>query len=238
MDGLYIKAVEPFDSKRLRILTENGESFVLYKGEVRKLSLQEGSFIPPETESLIRNDILKKRATKRCLHLLEKRRYSERRLFDKLKNTGYDDRSVRAAIDYAKSFHYVDDDAFAYDYIEAKAGSISMGAIRTKLLGKGIAYDVIDSAIERFKDQLREDSDRSRSDEDVNGCIFPVDEVILDEGELIRSLLLKKHYNPDNADRKEKQRMYSYLARRGFSTEDILREMDRFSPDEGDSIVD
>lgn len=41
----------------------------------------------------------------------------------------------------------------------------------------------------------------------------------------IRQLLEKKHYEPKECDRKEQQKIYQYLMRRGFKSSDILHVM-------------
>ncbi len=40
---------------------------------------------------------------------------------------------------------------------------------------------------------------------------------------MIQALLTKKGYDPDRADQKEKQRIYGFLMRRGFSGEQVRR---------------
>lgn len=140
------------------------------------------------------------RARKRCLHLLERRRYTEKKLMEKLLRGGYDEETAADALDYVKSFHYVDDEAYARDFIEYRTGSISRGAIRHKLLSRGVERDVIDYVMEETEDEV---------------C----------EGPLIRNLLAKKHYDPVNMDRSEKQKIFAYILRRGFSPGDIRREM-------------
>lgn len=46
-----------------------------------------------------------------------------------------------------------------------------------------------------------------------------------DEAAMIRSLLEKKRYDSENADRKEQQRIYAFLMRKGYSGEQIRRAM-------------
>lgn len=65
------------------------------------------------------------------------------------------------------------------------------------LMAKGIDRDVIDKA-------WREWEERGGSQ---------------DEQAMIDALLQKKHFVPEEADRKEKQRMYGFLVRKGFSGE-------------------
>ena len=46
---------------------------------------------------------------------------------------------------------------------------------------------------------------------------------IRNEQAMIQALLTKKGYDPDRADQKEKQRIYGFLMRRGFSGEQVRR---------------
>ena len=62
---------------------------VLYKGEIRKLGIEEGCVVTEAVYDKILNEILGKRAIKRAMHLLEKQDRTERQLYDKLKQNGY-----------------------------------------------------------------------------------------------------------------------------------------------------
>ena len=42
-----------------------------------------------------------------------------------------------------------------------------------------------------------------------------------DESEAVSALLRKKRFDPENATDKDRQKMYGYLARKGFSYEQI-----------------
>ena len=47
-----------------------------------------------------------------------------------------------------------------------------------------------------------------------------------DSGEAIRRFLKKRHYDPEQATMEEKQKVYAYLARNGFSYREIKEVMD------------
>lgn len=209
MDGALVNNLESYDKKRDRVDFDDGYSCLLYKGEVKRFNIKEGAFLDSNTLFEIRESIINKRAKARCLHLLEKRRYTEKQLYDKLIKGGYDRYSASQAIEYAKSFHYVDDSSFAYDYIEIRWGRESRDAVAGKLLNKGISRDVIEAAFEAYL----EENDKP------------------DEGLVIRGLLEKKGYSKDQTDPSDKRRIYAFLLRRGFSSESILREMDTFDTD-------
>ena len=46
-----------------------------------------------------------------------------------------------------------------------------------------------------------------------------------DEQQKIMTLLEKKHYDPEQSDRKEQQRIYQFLMRRGYRSSDISHAM-------------
>ena len=59
---MQIQEISPLKSKKYRILLEDGFSFVLYKGEKDRYSLEEGMELSEELWLEIRNGILAKRA--------------------------------------------------------------------------------------------------------------------------------------------------------------------------------
>ena len=149
-------------------------------------------------EKLI-TEVVGKRAKKRALHLLEQMDRSERKLREKLTQGGYPDCCVDAAIDYVKSFHYLDDYRFASTYVRYHQDSLSRRQLEQKLMTKGIGRDDINCAIDS--------------------------EYTADEEKHIAKLLEKKHYDPDNCDEKEFRRIYQFLMRRGFKSSQILSAM-------------
>lgn len=144
---------------------------------------------------------MQKRAKLRCMHLLEKRDYTEKELRQKLTagKTEYTQEEMDIAIDYVKSFRYVDDGKYACKYIEAMRSRKSRRQIEQELYQKGVDKELIQEA---FK---------------VTGEV--------PEEEQIARWMEKRHYNPESADLKEKQKMYAFLARKGFCPENIQRAL-------------
>ena len=172
---------------------------LLYKGEVRKLGLQEQTVISREKYDEIIYEILGTRAKKRAMFLLERMDRTEHQLRDKLMQNGYPAVCVDLAIDYVKKYHYIDDLRYATNYISYQQKRKSRQKLKIDLLTKGIDKNVIEQALDEAFD----------SDEQIK----------------IRQLLEKKHYDPKECDRKEKQKTYQYLMRRGFKGSDILHVM-------------
>lgn len=142
---------------------------------------------------------LKKRARLRCMHLLERRDYTEKQLRDKLRlgKTEYPPEVIDDAIAYVKSYHYVDDARYACQYVECMKTRKSRRQIEQELYLRGVDRILVEAAFEQ--------------------CAFVPEET------LIRALLEKRHFNPAAADMKERQRIYAFLARKGFSGSSISR---------------
>ena len=142
-----------------------------------------------------------KRAKLRCMHLLEKRDYTEKELRQKLENgkTEYTEEQIDGAIAQVKSFHYVDDGRYACKYIEAMQSRKSRRQIEQELYQKGVDRELIQEAFEETGE--------------------------VPEEEQIARWMEKRNFHPEEADLKEKQRMYAFLARKGFRAENIQRVM-------------
>lgn len=139
------------------------------------------------------------RAKKRALHLLERMDRTEHQLREKLRASEYPEEVIEEAIEYVKSFHYIDDERYAETFTRYKKEKMSRQQIKQKLMLKGVSREIISNAIE--------------------------DEYDVDETVHIRSILKKKHYAADVSDEGEFRRVYNYLLRRGFRSSDILKEM-------------
>lgn len=194
-----VVSVLPQDKKKLKIFLDNGESFVLYKGEAAKLSLFEKEIIDDTKYQQIMKEILGKRAIKRAMHLLEQQERTEKQLRDKLMQNGYPERCIEQAIDYVKAYHYVDDYRYACVYIRYHQEKESRQKLMQKLMMRGISRDTIQQALE--------------------------EEFVADESAQIRELLRKRQFNTDNADEATRRKTAQFLMRKGFQSRDIFRVM-------------
>ena len=199
---MQIQEISPLKSKKYRILLEDGFSFVLYKGEKDRYSLEEGMELSEELWLEIRNGILAKRAKKRAMHLLEKMDRTEKQLRDKLTENGYPNDLVDEAVEYVKSYHYIDDRRYAENYIRYRQESKSRILLKNELLRKGISSQIIDEAMEA--------------------------EYQMDPRTLIDQWLKKKGYSSSEQDSEKERKIGQFLLRKGFSWEDIRSCMSRF----------
>lgn len=200
MAGVVILSVEQQPKGKRRLRLDNGETWVLYIGELRTLELTEGVVLSEQQYEQIRQDIIGKRAKKRALHLLERMERTEQQLRQKLTEGGYPPDLVDDAIAYVKSYHYIDDARYAESYVRLHGDAKSVGKLRLELRAKGIDAEIAEQALA--------------------GC-----EETRDERALIRELMEKRHYDAACADQTQQRRMYAYLLRRGFQSADICREL-------------
>lgn len=122
---------------------------------------------------------------------------TEAQLREKLLQAEFEPELVEQAIAYVKSFGYLDDERYVRNYIEYRKDQKSRRQLEQELqFRKGVSSELIRSVYEKLE---------------------PADEKLL-----IRRQLQKKHYDPENCDEKQRQKLIAFLARKGFRTGDIL----------------
>lgn len=142
-----------------------------------------------------------KKAKLRALKILTKMDKTEQELESALNRAGFSKEAVEDALDYVRSFGYLDDADYARKYVEYNKDRKSMQRIRFELMRKGI--------------------DKNLADEAIDNC----EEV--DEMQVLRRYLYKKWKREEKPDEKELNRLVASLSRQGFSSHDIwqvLRE--------------
>ena len=203
---MTVTSVVELDKKRCKIYLDGEFSFVLYKGELRNYNIMVGQEISDANYQEIIDVILPKRCKLRAMNLLQKKDYTEKQLRDKLSEGLYPGDIIDDAIHYVKAYHYLDDERYARDYITYHMSIRSRNRIIQDLTGKGISKDIFMPIVEEL--YVEEDAD-----------------VELDQ---IRKLLVKKHYDPETTEFKDKQKIMAFLMRKGFQMPDIRRAMDIF----------
>lgn len=201
---MTVTEIEAVSNTRSRVYLDGEPAFVVYKGELRKYRIAEGVELAEETLRELEQEVLPKRARLRAMNLLKSRRYTEKQLTDKLLAGGYSRELAGDALAYVKSFRYVDDAVYAYDYIACHMERYSMREIEQRLMRKGIDSELTRAAARELAQ---------------NG-------MLTDEETMIRRLLEKKHFNLETADKKQKQRIYGYFYRKGFSPDKVRRAIE------------
>ncbi|MDE6925888.1 MAG: recombination regulator RecX [Acetatifactor sp.] len=198
---MRVTGLEELSKSRSKVFIEQEFAFVLYKGELRSYHICEDAEISQEDYDEIMGRILPKRAKLRAMNLLKSREYTTKQLHDKLKEGCYPENIIEQALDYVAGYHYTDDLRYAETYISDHEETRSRRRIEQDLMGKGIDKSTLEKAWRQW--------------EQKGG--------IQDEEAMIRRLLDKRHYDPETADYKERQKTYGFLMRKGFSQDIICR---------------
>ena len=196
---MEITKIQALTKQKYRIFLDGESAFAVYKGELSRYHLEEGAVLPPEVYEELVNRVLKKRATLRAMHILERTDKTEAQLRRKLEESEYPKEAVESAIAYVTSYGYLDDRRYAEHYIEGKKQGKGKARLKMELVQKGISREIIEEVLEST------DFGETR--------------------EMIRQIILKKRKTDIPMNEKEKQRLYGFLMRKGFSSSDILAVM-------------
>lgn len=137
------------------------------------------------------------KAKLRALRILTRMDKTEADLRAGLERAGFSAEAVQEALEYVKSYGYINDRKYAEKYVEYNKLRKSRKQIRYKLIQKGVDRDYIEQALEACED--------------------------FDELALIRTVLYKKWKKDVKPDEKELSRLYAGLLRRGFARHDIWK---------------
>ena len=196
---MEITKIQALTKQKYRIFLDGESAFAVYKGELSRYHLEEGAVLPPEVYEELVNRVLKKRATLRAMHILERTDKTEAQLRRKLEESEYPKEAVESAIAYVTSYGYLDDRRYAEHYIEWKKQGKGKARLKMELVQKGISREIIEEVLEST------DFGETR--------------------EMIRQIILKKRKTDIPMNEQEKQRLYGFLMRKGFSSSDILAVM-------------
>lgn len=194
---MTVSRIEPVSKTRYKVFIDGQFAFALYKGELSRYHIVDGSEIDENVYQILYKDNVK-RAKLRAMHLLSDMGRTESQLRTKLLQGGYPQKIVDEAITYVKSFGYINDREYARNFVESRKEKKSRKEIYAALCQKGLDSELIKKAL--------------------NECYAGEDSL-----QAIKALLRKKGYHPGNADLKENQKIIGYLVRKGFQYEDIRK---------------
>ncbi len=196
---MLVTRLEELSKTRTKVYIDYEFAFVLYKGELRHYHVTEGKELLEEDYNELTETIIPKRAKARCMHLLEKRTYTEQQLYNKLKHD-YIKTYIDIAIEYVKSYGYVDDVQYAFDYVTYHMEHKSRQQLCIDLYKKGIAKEIIKDTLE----ELIEGNEER-------------------EIQLIQKLLTKKNVDLSQLTQEDRKRWIGRLLRQGFSYDKIKK---------------
>lgn len=185
---------------RKQIFFEEGLSFLLYQGEIKKFNITEGCYIDENLYDTIM-EILYKRARERALYILDKSYKTEKQIRDMLKKGNYPEQIIQMVVEYLKEYQLINDYQFASMYIEYKSSSKSKKQMIYDLKLKGISKQIIDSAF-----------DESDYCEEI----------------ALNKIIEKKIGKYDLENVKDLQKLYRYLLGKGYRYDTIKDALAKF----------
>lgn len=146
-----------------------------------------------------------RKARRKAMMLLEYKNRTEKELADRLAQDGFSEEAAEDAMEYVRSYGYINDKRYAASYIFSRMNQKSKNKILQELQQKGVDREIAAAAWE----ETAEAQER-------------------DEREVLRRTIAKKYQPGTSLDEKELRRLYGFLVRRGFQYGDIagvLNEM-------------
>ena len=135
--------------------------------------------------------------------LIEFRDRTEKELRGKLLEKGYDENIIEDEIAFLKDYGYINDARYAQRFVSDAVNLKKWGKIRIRaeLLRKGVQGEIVDNAIE---DAFCEESDDRLFD-----------------------MMQKRFKDSDFSNIKERNRIFNFYMRRGFTPDEIKGAMNR-----------
>lgn len=199
---MIVTKTEACTKTKYKVYLDGAFAFVLYKGEMARFGIAEGEDIPEETVEKIRTEVILKRAKLRAMHLLEDMDRTESELREKLRQGRYPEEAVEGAVAYVKSFGYLDDARYAENFVRSRKAVKSRREIRMLLSRKGIE--------DKWK-------------------AFEICYENEDEQEAVLRILRKKKVDPGTADDAQMQKIYGFLARKGFRFDTVRQVIQNYN---------
>ena len=198
---MQITRIEPLKGrgKKFRVYLNDEPAFLLYASDLAEYKLSEGQELDPGTLETIYSAVLLKRAELRCMYILKTMDKTEWQIRRKLKEEEYPDRVIDGAVEYVKSYRYIDDLRYSRNYMESRQQSRSRQQITAELRNRGVRPEIIEQAFE----------------ESGAGS----------EASAIRYWMEKKHIDPDDCSEEEIKKFIVFLQRKGFHYQDIKKTL-------------
>ena len=200
---LIVTSIKELTKKRRLVYINYEPAFAVYTVELRKFGIKENGAVSKEAFDTLVDEVLAMRATVRAMALLKNKDYTRKGLEDKLKEGYYPDRCIEHALEYVSRFGYINDERFAENYVNFKAGNKPRRQIELKLKQKGVDADIISRVCDEFY---------------ADNCDIELEQA--------KAFVEKKHIDIENADYKELQKVKAALYRKGFSMDIINKTLD------------
>lgn len=193
--------IEPVTKTKFRIYLDGEFAFVLYKSELARYGIKDGGEISDEMAAKIKEETVLKRARVKALKLLGDMDRTRAELKDRLMRSDFTEEIAELALAYADSFGYLNDERYVENYVQSRKETKSRREICAELSRKKVDREIVERVLE----------DCYRADDSCTAIL---------------KLLKKRHYDAEQMDQKEKQKICAWLARKGFRYGEIRKAME------------
>jgi len=196
---LITMIISLYKNKSKVFINENF-AFVLHNSELKKYSISENMEISEDIYNQIIEKVLKPRVKNRALYIIERNSKTEYEIREKLRKNEYTELLIDYAVEYLKSYKYIDDETYVKRYIEVRNNKYSINKLMYDLIKKGISKDLIKQCIEE-QEELTVYSERAK----------------------IKVFILKKYPDLEKTSitREEKYKLFCAIIRKGYTADDI-----------------
>lgn len=190
------------NDKRFSVFLDGEYAFSVTDIDLLYYKLKTGETITAEKVNEILYNNAAASAKKIALNFLGYRMRSRKEIVDKLKSKDFSEEIIDYTLDFLENYGYIDDKEFAKAYINDKKKLKGFGSIkiRYELSGLGIDSRILNS----------------------------LDELLCDDTDDIKKVIDKKLKGQIITDKREIQKLYSYLYGRGFPYERSKEAFDEY----------
>ncbi len=195
---MTITGIEKGYRKLFRIYVDEEFKFSLYESEIHRYQLKKDMEFEEELYNEIIEQTVFKRGKQKALNLLKRMDYTEGELRNKLKKSDFTPNMIDRVIDYINSYHYLNDARYVENYVAYKKSNKSIRQIKMELSRKGVDSELIEEQLKK---------------------------TLISDEEAIRKAIAKKTKDVEALTYEEKQKIASYLFRKGFKESDIRQQL-------------
>ncbi len=194
------------DAHRTSVFLDGAFAFGVHQDLVVKHGLRVGRSLTPEEQREIEREDQYVRAKQRALDYLAHKPRTEEEVRRKLRREDVSDLVIEDVVERLYELSYLDDEAYAHDYVRNRFASKKYGPVRIRreLVDRGIDRHTAEAAVDPFF-----------ADKDVRA--------------VARGHAEKRWARLADEDdpRRRKQKLYRYLRRRGFTSSTITPLLDQ-----------
>ncbi len=200
------------NEKRFSVFLDGEYAFSVTDIDLLYYKLKVGENITSEKVNEIIYNNAAAAAKKTALNFLGYRMRSRKEIVDKLRSKEYSDDIIKYTLEFLENYGYVNDREFAEAYIKDKKNLKGFGSLRIRyeLSGLGIDDEILGS----------------------------LEDLLYDKDEDIIKVIEKRLKGRIITDRREMQKLYSYLYGRGFPYERSKEVFQEYIKNIGEDIID